>query len=95
MASNKEVQQKLREELLQLLPTKDTPVTSSILNDAEYLKAVVKEINRIAAITLGNLRATVKDMVLCGYQIPKGVSITAGNVLIEHYKIICLENFDI
>jgi hypothetical protein len=32
----------------------------------------------MSAITIGNQRITVKDMVLADYQIPKGVSIYNG-----------------
>lgn len=59
---------------MELLPTKDTPITNEILENATYLKAVIKENMRLASIAGGNMRQTVKDMVLCGYQIPKGVS---------------------
>lgn len=80
LASNKESQDALRKELLHLLPSKDTPLTNEILSEAQYLKAVVKEITRLATVAVGNVRATVKDMVICGYQIPEGVSILIFNL---------------
>lgn len=56
------------------MPSKDSPITNEVLDQAHYLKAVVKEVNRLATIAIGNLRTTVKDTVLSGYQIPEGVS---------------------
>lgn len=89
LASNKGSQQKLRKELLQLLPSKHTQITSSVLDQAQYLKAVVKEVARLAAIAVGNLRATNKDLVLCGYQIPKGVRLLTNKELkkIVHFVL--------
>lgn len=74
LAKNQNVQNKLRDELKKVLPTKETPLTIEILDHLSYLKAVIRESIRIAPIAVGNQRTTVKDLVLCGYQIPKGVS---------------------
>lgn len=74
LATDKESQSKLRKELLKLLPSKNSPITNEVLDQAHYLKAVVKEITRLATIAIGNVRTSVKDTVLSGYQIPEGVS---------------------
>ena len=74
LATNQEKQDKLREEMRQYLPKKDSPVTKEILSEVPYLKATIKETLRMAPIAVGNLRTTIQDMVLSGYQIPKGVS---------------------
>lgn len=75
IAKNQDKQNKLRKELLSLLPTKTSPVTAHVLVEAHYLKAVVREGTRIASLSVDNVRTTVTDLVLCGYQIPKGVRI--------------------
>ena len=43
LATEPEVQSKLREEISTHLPHRDSPVTDSILSDCSYLNAVVKE----------------------------------------------------
>ena len=43
LARNPEKQQKLREEILQVVGPRGTPVTASSLNQLHYLKACVKE----------------------------------------------------
>lgn len=75
LARNPDKQQILREEIFKNLPEKESPITREILNNSPYLKAVIKETTRIAPIGVGNVRATIKDSVLGGYQVPKDVSI--------------------
>lgn len=48
-------------------------MTAELLNEAQYLKAAVKEATRLAPVNILGMRTTVKDLVLKGYQIPKGV----------------------
>lgn len=79
LAKNKEAQSKLREELVKLLPTPDTPITKEVLSNAPYLKAVNKEAMRIEPVAKANVRTLTKPMVLAGYQIPKGVDVTANS----------------
>lgn len=74
LGKNKEPQNKLRDELKRLLPNKNSPITPETLNEAQFLKASVKEATRIAPIAVANGRTLAKDIVLGGYQIPKGVS---------------------
>ncbi|XP_017782393.1 PREDICTED: cytochrome P450 CYP12A2-like isoform X2 [Nicrophorus vespilloides] len=83
LAKNQNVQKKLREELLEALPDADTPLTKEILNELPYLKAVIKEAQRLAPIGTGNLRKTTKNVVLGGYQIPAGVNVFMGNLYLS------------
>lgn len=73
LAKNPDKQAILREEVLQILPTKSSKLTNQSLNSIPYLRAVVKEGLRIHPPINGNLRATGQDLVVKGYQIPKDV----------------------
>lgn len=49
-----------------------------------YLRACLKESLRITPITPGNFRASGQDIVLSGYQIPKGTGILMASVLLTN-----------
>lgn len=83
LAKNPKAQNKLREELTRLLPSKDSPITKETLGEAVYLKATVKESQRLAPIGVGNVRTVPKDMVLGGYRIPKGTHCMVGNLIMS------------
>lgn len=74
VSKHPEAQEKLYQEVKNVLPTKDTVVTKEMLNEMPYLRAVFKEALRMAPVVPRNQRTTVKDLVVAGYQIPKGVS---------------------
>ncbi|XP_074037346.1 probable cytochrome P450 12a5, mitochondrial [Leptinotarsa decemlineata] len=90
LAKNPEKQAKLREEIFKVVPEKDSNITAERLEKLPYLKAVIKESNRIAPVIIGSFRTTVKDLVLGGYQIPKGTHVTAVSICTsnssEHFK---------
>lgn len=75
LATNAEPQTKLREELLRVLPEKEARITPDKLEQMPYLKAVIKETFRISPLALALRRTTVKDLVLSGYQVPKGTNL--------------------
>ncbi|KAI7815333.1 cytochrome p450 [Rhyzopertha dominica] len=83
LAKNKEAQSKLREELISLLPLKSDHISANILDKAQYLKATLKEIMRLAPIGAVNMRTNTKDLVLCGYQIPKGTELLSMNLTLS------------
>ncbi|KAI7815337.1 cytochrome p450 [Rhyzopertha dominica] len=87
LSKNKQVQNKLRAELISLLPSKDDPITNEVLNQAHYLKASVKEALRLAPIAVGVNRVNPVDLVLSGYQIPKG-----SNLLSMHLTLSTATN---
>lgn len=64
-----------------MLPNKDSEFTAASLNDMVYLKACFKEALRMNPVIAGNARGTGRDIVLGGYQVPKGVSITSRHVI--------------
>ncbi|XP_059614943.1 probable cytochrome P450 12b2, mitochondrial [Phlebotomus argentipes] len=75
LATNQAKQDILREELLKILPEKDTPLTKENMSNMPYLRACVKEALRVTPVTIGNIRSTGRNIVLQGYQIPKETDI--------------------
>lgn len=43
-----------------------------------YLRACIKEVSRLHPVVIGHLRKVNQDMVLQGYQIPKGTEISTS-----------------
>ncbi|KAK3092315.1 hypothetical protein FSP39_001212 [Pinctada imbricata] len=71
LASNKEVQNRLYEEINKNLPT-DGILTDAALKQMSYLKACLKESFRcVYPLPLGTERTLQEDIVLSGYLIPK------------------------
>jgi cytochrome P450 family 12 len=74
LAKNPEKQEILRQEILKVLPTKDTKMDEKSLDNVPYLRAAIKESLRINPVFGANVRAAEYDLALSGYQVPKGVS---------------------
>uniref|UniRef100_A0A182S4Q2 Cytochrome P450 n=1 Tax=Anopheles funestus TaxID=62324 RepID=A0A182S4Q2_ANOFN len=90
LAKHPDKQSKLREELRTIMPSKDTPLTASIMSNLPYLRACIKEGIRLFPPTAGNFRATGRDMVLQGYRIPKDTDIAMGSLVLmrdENYFV--------
>ncbi|XP_059608811.1 cytochrome P450 CYP12A2-like [Phlebotomus argentipes] len=79
LATNQEKQDILREELLKILPEKDTPLTKEKMSSLPYLRACVKEALRVTPVAIGNIRTTGRNIVLKGYQIPKKTDVLMNN----------------
>ncbi|XP_037951538.1 cytochrome P450 CYP12A2-like isoform X2 [Teleopsis dalmanni] len=73
LAKNPEKQQKLREELFRIMPQKDTPFTEDIRKELNYTRCCIKEALRVYPLGPGNTRVLQNDVVLSGYQVPKGI----------------------
>ncbi|XP_022210878.2 probable cytochrome P450 12a4, mitochondrial [Drosophila obscura] len=76
LAKNPEKQAKLREEVMKVLPQKDTEFTEESMKNVPYLRACIKESQRIYPLVLGNARTLNRDSVLSGYQVPAGTFIS-------------------
>jgi cytochrome P450 family 12 len=74
LAKNPEKQEILRKEINKILPEKNSILTVSSFNNVPYLRACIKEALRLKPVVSGNMRAAGENLVLQGYQIPKGVS---------------------
>ena len=75
LAKNPDKQEKLRQEIKTILPDKNTPMTHENMNNLPYLRACIKEGMRCYPVVQGNMRRAAQDLVLDGYQIPKGVDV--------------------
>jgi len=73
IANNPKKQEKLREEVMSVLPDKTMPITHDILKHIPYVKACVKESLRLFPIANGTIRTMQTDVSIGGYMIPKGV----------------------
>lgn len=74
LAKNPDKQEILRKEILTILPEKSSKLTTQSLATLPYLRAVIKEALRIQPPISVNAREAGIDLVIQGYQIPKGVS---------------------
>ncbi|KAH8343891.1 hypothetical protein KR084_001395 [Drosophila pseudotakahashii] len=83
LAKNPEKQAKLREEVMKVLPNKDSEFTEDSMKNVPYLRACIKESQRVHPLIVGNARVLSRDAILSGYQVPAGtyVSIVPLNAL--------------
>jgi len=73
IANNPKKQEKLREEVMSVLPDKIMPITHDILKRIPYVKACIKESLRLFPIFNANLRTMQTDVTIGRYVISKGV----------------------
>nr|XP_034307414.1 probable cytochrome P450 CYP44 [Crassostrea gigas] len=83
LAKNPEVQQKAYEEIQEVLKD-DEPITGEHITRMPYLKACVKESQRIMPIGLEKKRILKKDLILGGYFVPEGTTVELAPYV--HYK---------
>lgn len=83
IANNWDKQEKLREEVMSVLPNNTTPVTYDILKRISYVKACIKESMRLFPITSGIQRTMQTDVSIGGYMIPEGSDVMACHSLIS------------
>ncbi|CAH1786098.1 unnamed protein product [Owenia fusiformis] len=75
MANHPECQQKVRQEVQEILPKDGTPISWDDLDKLKYTHAVIKETLRLLPPVPLTLRQAVNDDVICGYFIPAGTII--------------------
>ncbi|XP_055595528.1 cytochrome P450 CYP12A2-like [Uranotaenia lowii] len=83
LATNLDKQNKLREELRTIMPTKDSPLTTENMRNLPYLRACIKESLRLVPAIVGNARNTGQDLVLQGYQVHKGTELMISSVVLN------------
>ncbi|XP_011185299.2 probable cytochrome P450 12e1, mitochondrial [Zeugodacus cucurbitae] len=89
IAKNPDKQQKLFEELKNILPNKDSRLTTENMQNLPYLRACIKEGMRYHPIIAGTMRKLPTDVVLSGYRIPAGTDISiSSNLLLRNEKFV-------
>ncbi|KDR22802.1 putative cytochrome P450 301a1, mitochondrial [Zootermopsis nevadensis] len=81
LSTRPEEQEKIHDELVRVLPSADTPLTSRHLDQMQYLRAFVKEVFRMYSTVIGNGRTLQNDTVISGYRIPKGVQLVFPTIV--------------
>ncbi|XP_019847577.2 probable cytochrome P450 12e1, mitochondrial [Bactrocera dorsalis] len=84
IAKNPDKQQKLFEELKQILPEKHSQLTTQNMQNLPYLRACIKEGIRRYPLFPGTMRRLPNDVVLSGYRIPAGTDICIGANMVMH-----------
>ncbi|CAG9859105.1 unnamed protein product [Phyllotreta striolata] len=79
VANHPEVQEKIHQEAQKLLPSSDTEVSESLLREATYARAVLKESLRLRPISVGVGRILQNDVEFSGYTIPAGTTVVSQN----------------
>ncbi|XP_058806914.1 probable cytochrome P450 49a1 isoform X2 [Phymastichus coffea] len=87
LAQNPDKQRALREEVRRVLPP-DGRIESAHIDQLKYLKACVRETQRMYPVVIGNGRCMQTDTVIGGYLVPKGV-----HVVFQHYVISNSERY--
>lgn len=83
MAKNPAKQEILREEILKILPEHSSKLSNESLNRIPYMRACLKEAMRMNPVVTGTAREAGQDLVLNGYQIPKGVDIAMSMIVLQ------------
>lgn len=68
LAQNPDKQEKLRKELVTILPNINGKLNANSFLNAPYLRSCIKETNRLTPITAANSRGAGKDFVIQGYR---------------------------
>lgn len=79
LSSHQLYQERVRSELIKLLPKKSDQITVDTLKEMKYLKACVKESLRVNPFSIGTGRVANKEMTLSGYNVPEGTMIIVQN----------------
>ncbi|CAL1542566.1 unnamed protein product [Lymnaea stagnalis] len=90
LAEHPDIQEKVRQEVMTLLPDTNTPVTAKVLDGLTYLTCVIKESLRLFPPASIIFRKAVENDYLGGYLIPAGtpvgISIGALHRLPENWE---------
>lgn len=79
LANNPEKQDLLATEAKRLLGHSGGKVTTGVLSEARYLKAVLKESHRLHPVAFGIGRVVQEDTVIRGFRIPKDTVVVTQN----------------
>lgn len=83
LAKNPGKQEILREEVLKILPHRDSKLSPDSLNSIPYMRACLKEALRMNPVVAGTGRSLGQDLVINGYQVPKDTSVIMGAIVLQ------------
>lgn len=83
LAKNPDKQDILRKEILKILPDRNSKLSNDSLNNIPYLRACLKEAMRINPIVVGTMRALGQNLVLNGFQVPKGTDVAMSMIVLQ------------
>nr|XP_034196311.1 probable cytochrome P450 301a1, mitochondrial isoform X1 [Osmia lignaria] len=81
LATRPEEQEKVHQELVDILPDPSVPLTNNHLDRAVYTKAFIREVFRVYSTVIGNGRTLQNDTTISGYRVPKGVQVVFPTVI--------------
>jgi benzoate 4-monooxygenase len=86
---------RLRAELDEAIPSPDTHVTHDMVSHLPYLNAVINETLRIHPVGAGEPQRIVPEggFVACGYHLPAGTIVMAGQYPLHHLDKVWPEPF--
>ena len=83
LAKNPDKQEILRKEIYEKVPERNSPLNSENMKNMPYLRATIKEAMRMKPVVAGTLRRVASNIVLGGYQVPKGYYVVIPSVLMS------------
>lgn len=86
LAKNPEKQAILRNEILEKLPAKNSPLTEEAMRNMPYLRACLKESQRMQPVVSSTLRKPDKDIVLGGYQVPSSRQVVMAQFMMSNQE---------
>ncbi|XP_060529813.1 probable cytochrome P450 49a1 [Cylas formicarius] len=86
LSQNEDKQQRLFDELKQVLPTPSSKVDATAQDNMPYLKACIKETLRMYPVIIGNGRSLQSDTILAGYHVPKGTHIIFPHLVVSNIE---------
>lgn len=81
LSIRQEEQRKMHDELVRVMPDPNAPLTAEMLDNMSYLRAFIREVLRIYSTVIGNGRVLQEDMIICGYNIPKGIQLVFPSIV--------------
>ena len=84
LGKNPQKQEILFQEIDNVIGSDDVKIDEAKLNELKYLKACLSESQRMLPVTVGTARISQVDMVLSGYQVPKGTFVLRGGTVMSN-----------
>ncbi|XP_075164365.1 cytochrome P450 302a1, mitochondrial isoform X2 [Haematobia irritans] len=82
ISRHSEVQRRIYEEALTVLPSKDSPLLAdSLKSGIPYTRATLKEVFRLNPISVGVGRILTKNLIFSGYHVPKNTVVVTQNMV--------------